>query len=304
MPGLPSFAPKGRLAIIAGNGFLPVHLAEAARAAGENPFIIPLRNESDQRFEGFETAPASIADIAGFNRLFREKNIDRVVLSGGVTRRPDWRDIRPNWRVLRKLPLLVRTLVSGGDDALLQVAIGLIEAQGCRVIGAHEIAPGLLAKTGPLGAHSPSDEDRRDIGKASEAARRLGELDIGQGAVSVGGRIVALEGVEGTDRMLERVAVLRSEGRISARRKGVLVKLCKPQQDMRADLPTIGPSTVENAVKAGLAGIAVEAGRALLLEEEKMVAAADAAGVFVFGIDLGLPRGGRLNGGQSSGELP
>ncbi|TCV63598.1 hypothetical protein EDE05_11960 [Neorhizobium sp. R1-B] len=292
MRGVPSLAPKGRLAIIAGNGFLPIYLAEAAREGGENPFIISLRNESDQRFDGFETATASIADIKSFEQIFQENGIDRVVLSGGVTRRPDWRDIRPNWKVLRKLPLLLRTLVSGGDDALLQVAIGIIEAQGCRVIGAHEVAPGLLAKTGKLGAYTPSQDDIRDIEKAAEAARRLGELDIGQGSVSVGGRVVALEGVEGTDRMLERVAALRAEGRISARRKGVLVKLCKPQQDMRADLPTIGPSTVENAVKAGLAGIAVEAGRALVLEEQKMIAAADAAGIFVCGIDLGLPQGG------------
>ena len=292
MRGVPSLAPKGRLAIIAGNGFLPIYLAEAAREGGENPFIISLRNESDQRFDGFETASASIADITGFERIFREKGIGRVVLSGGVTRRPDWRDIRPNWKVLRKLPLLLRTLVSGGDDALLQVAIGIIEAQGCRVIGAHEVAPGLLARTGRLGARAPSQDDIRDIEKAAEAARRLGELDIGQGSVSVGGRVVALEGVEGTDRMLDRVAALRAERRISVRRKGVLVKLCKPQQDMRADLPTIGPSTVENAVKAGLAGIAVEAGRALVLEEQKMISAADAAGIFVCGIDLGLPQGG------------
>ncbi len=172
------------------------------------------------------------------------------------------------------------------------MVIKLIEAMGCEVLGAHEIVPGLLAKTGPLGAHAPSDDDHRDIDRASEAAKRLGELDIGQGAVSVGGRVVALEGVEGTDRMLERVTALRAEGRISARRKGVLVKLCKPQQDMRADLPTIGPSTVENVIRAGLAGIAVEAGRALVLEEAKMIAAADAAGVFVCGIDPGLPRGG------------
>ncbi|MFB9951982.1 LpxI family protein [Rhizobium puerariae] len=299
MPGFPSPAPKGRLAIIAGNGFLPVHLAAAARAAGEDPFIIRLRNESDQDFGDFETAAASIADIVGFSRIFREKGVDRVVLSGGVTRRPDWRDIRPNWKALRKLPLLVRTLMSGGDDALLQVAIGIVEAQGCRVIGAHEVAPGLLARTGPLGSHAPTGEDWRDVAKAAEAARRLGELDIGQGAVSVGGRVVALEGVEGTDRMLERVAALRAEGRISSRRRGSLVKLCKPQQDMRADLPAIGPSTVENAVKAGLAGVAVEAGRALILEEAKLIAAADAAGIFVCGIDPGLPDWGLPNGGLS-----
>ncbi len=281
-----------RLAIIAGNGFLPVHLARAARDAGEDPFIIPLRKESDQDFGGFEVAGASIADVAAINRIFREQGIDRVVLSGGVTRRPDWRDIRPTWKTIRKLPLLMKTLVAGGDDALLQVAIGIIEAQGCRVVGAHEIAPGLLAKIGPLGTCLPSADDRDDIERAIEAARRLGELDIGQGAVSVGGRVVALEGAEGTDAMLRRVAALRAEGRISRRRKGVLVKLCKPQQDMRADLPTVGPSTVANAAEAGLAGIAIEAGRALVLQEDAMIAAADKAGIFVCGIDPALPRGG------------
>lgn len=280
--------PKGRLAIIAGNGFLPIHLAHAARDAGENPFIIPLRNESYQSFDGFETSAAGIADIARIGGLFRQHGIDRVVLSGGVKRRPDWRDIRPTWKTVGKIPSVVKALVAGGDDTLLKVAIGVIEAEGCHVIGAHDIAPGLLAKVGPFGANRASQDDLRDIERATEAARRLGELDIGQGAVSVGGRVVALEGVEGTDRMLERVASLRAEGRISARRKGVLVKLCKPQQDMRADLPTIGPSTVESAVKAGLAGIAIEAGRALVLEEERLVAEANAAGIFVTGIDLGL----------------
>lgn len=291
-------SPKGRLAIIAGNGALPIHVANAARVIGENPLIVLLRNEANNRFDGFETLALSIADIAGFGRIFREKGIDRVALSGGVTRRPDWRELRPNWKVVRNLPALVRNLISGGDDAILQVAISLIEAQGCRVIGAHEIAPGLLVRSGVIGMHGPTDDDRRDIARAAEAARLLGELDIGQGAVSVGGRVVALEGVEGTDRMLERVAALRADGRISARRKGVLVKLCKPQQDMRADLPTIGPSTVENAVKAGLAGLAVEAGRALLLDEAELIAAANAAGLFVFGLDRGLPENG-----LSQGEL-
>ena len=282
----------GRLAIIAGDGFLPIYLAQAARAAGDDPLMIRLRNESAQAFEGFETVTASIADIAGFASIFRQNGIGRVVLSGAVKRRPDWRDIRPNWKVLRQLPSLVGNLLSGGDDALLQAAIGIIEAQGCAVVGAHEIAPALLARVGPLGTHQPSDDDRRDVTKAAEAAIRLGELDIGQGAVSIGGRVVALEGVEGTDQMLQRVAALRAEGRISARRKGVLVKLCKPQQDLRADLPSIGPSTVEHAARAGLAGIAVEAGRSLVLEEDKMVEAANRSGIFICGIDTGLPRGG------------
>ncbi|RWX75598.1 LpxI family protein [Neorhizobium lilium] len=286
--GTPSLAPEGRLAIIAGRGQLPVYLAEAARRAGEQPLILALKNEADQRFEGFDVVRVGIGDLAQIQSLLRVGGIVRVVMSGGVSRRPEWRDIKPTFKTLIKIPSVVRTLMSSGDDAVLQMVIKLIEAMGCHVIGAQEIAPGLLAKTGVLGSVVPGDDDLRDIEKAVEAAEMLGRLDIGQGAVCVGGRVVALEGVEGTDQMLQRVAELRAAGRISSRRRGVLVKLCKPQQDMRADLPTIGLSTLENARKAGLAGIAVEAGRALVLDETQLVAAADAADMFVTGIDLGL----------------
>ncbi len=281
----------GRLAIVAGSGMLPHFVAEAAREAGEDPFIFRLSNESDQTWDGFDSTVIGVGDMAGLSRLVKAKGIGRVVLSGGVKRRPAFRDIHVNLRSLLKLPMAVKTLLAGGDDAVLKMVIALIEAQGCRVLGAHDIAPDLLAETGPLGSIKPSGEDMRDIARAAEAAEALGRLDVGQGAVSVGGRIVALEGVEGTDAMLARVARLRAEGRISSYRKGVLVKLCKPQQDIRADLPAIGRSTVENAAKAGLAGIAVEAGRALVIERAAVLEAADAAGIFVCGIDLGLPGG-------------
>lgn len=277
-----------RLAIIAGSGFLPYYVAVAAREAGENPLIIRLKNEADLDWSQFESAAISVGDVQGLGQLLSTNGIDRVVLSGGVSRRPEWREIRPNLKMIAKMPSIIRTLLSGGDDTVLQMVIGLIEVQGARVIGAHEIAPALLATTGPLGQVKPNDDDRRDIAKAAKAALAVGALDIGQGAVSVGGRIVAMEGVEGTDGMLERVAALRAAGRISSRRKGVLVKLCKPQQDIRADLPTIGPSTVLNAAKAGLAGIAVEAGRAFILDREAMLKAADDAGLFVCGIDTAL----------------
>ncbi|MDR6102454.1 DUF1009 family protein [Agrobacterium larrymoorei] len=277
-----------RLAIIAGSGSLPLYVALAARSAGENPLIIRLKNEADLDWSQFENASISVGDVKGLGQLLSRYGIDRVVLSGGVARRPEWREIRPNLKMIAKMPSIIRTLLSGGDDTVLQMVIGLIEAQGARVIGAHEIAPALLATTGPLGKIKPSDEDRKDIAKAAQAALALGVLDVGQGAVSVGGRIVAMEGVEGTDGMLERVATLRAAGRISQRRKGVLVKLCKPQQDIRADLPTIGPSTVDNVAKAGLAGIAVEAGRAFILDRDEMLKAADAAGLFVCGIDTSL----------------
>ncbi|MDH6294869.1 hypothetical protein SAMN03159422_00469 [Agrobacterium fabrum] len=289
----------GRLAIVAGSGQLPLYVAAAAREMGENPFIVRLRDDSRYDWSGFENAVISVGDVAGLGRLLRENQVDRVVLSGAVARRPEWREIRPTAGILIKLPSIVKTLLSGGDDAVLQMVIKIISTLGAKVIGAHEIAPGLLATTGPLGGQKPAEEDLKDIRRAAEAALALGKLDVGQGAVSVGGRIVALEGVEGTDAMLARVAALRAEGRISPRRKGVLVKLCKPQQDIRADLPTIGIETVENAKKAGLAGIAVEAGRALVLDREAMLKAANEAGIFVCGIDTSL--GGDMVGGDMIG---
>lgn len=279
---------KGRLGIIAGSGLLPFYVAEAARAAGEDPLIIRLANEATTPFDGFEEAVMGVGDMAALKRLLARHAVRRVVLSGGVRRRPEWREIHPTFATLAKVPSIIRTLLSGGDDAVLQMVIKLIEAHGAEVIGAHQVAPDLLAELGPIGTARPTDEDRRDIEKAAEAAMALGALDVGQGSVSVGGRIVALEGVEGTDQMLSRVAALRAEGRISARRRGVLVKMCKPHQDIRADLPTIGRSTVENAAAAGLAGIAIEAGRALVLERADMIRAANEAGLFVCGIDRGL----------------
>lgn len=280
--GLPR---NGRLAIIAGSGKLPLFLAEAAREAGENPFVLRLKDEADDIWQRFDNAVVGVGDMAGLSALFRQHDIRRVVMSGAVKRRPAFGEIRANFKSLLKLPMALKTLLAGGDDAVLRMVISLIEAQGCEVLGAHEILPGLLATTGPLGAITPDTESLKDIEKAADAAEMLGRLDVGQGAIAVGGRIVALEGAEGTDAMLARVRDLRDEGRISRRRKGVLVKLCKPQQDLRADLPTIGVSTVENAKAAGLAGIAVEAGRALVVEREAVVAAADAVGIFVVGID-------------------
>lgn len=278
----------GRLAIIAGNGFLPLHVAAAARAAGEHPLVIELKGESAGRFPGFDSASIGVGDVAGLQALFRRHGVDRVVLSGGVRRRPAFSELRPTLGFLLSVPSVLKKLKTGGDDAVLQMVIGLIESGGPRVIGAHEIAPDLLAEAGALGKCSPDAEARRDMAAAAEAATALGALDIGQGAVACGGRVVALEGPEGTEQMLARVAALKAEGRISPHRRGVLVKLAKPQQDIRADLPSIGPSTVAQARAAGLSGVAVESGLSLVLERDATIAAADAAGLFLYGLDREL----------------
>ena len=279
-------ATGGRLAIIAGGGALPHHVAEAVRARGEDPYIIALSREAEEAdWVGFDHSVLAIGDFANISRTFRDEGIDRVVLSGWVRRRPEWRDIRPTLRTLAKIPSVLKTLVSGGDDAVLRMAMQLIEASGAHVIGVHEVVPNLLAEPGPIGAVAPDGDDRRDIEAGIAAANALGTLDVGQGAVAIGGRVVALEGAEGTDAMLERVAMLKVEGRVSSRRRGVLVKLCKPGQDLRADLPSIGPSTIALAERAGLAGVAVEAGRALVLERDEVVEVADRAGLFVAGVE-------------------
>ncbi len=194
-------------------------------------------------------------------------------------------------RLLPVLPKIWRALRGSGDDRVLRSIIALFEQAGCRVIGAHEVVPDLLAETGPQTKQHPTDRDWRDILAAYKGADMLGRMDIGQGAVAVSGRIVALEGPEGTDKMLGRVEEMRRSGRISARPGGALVKLCKLNQEERADLPSIGQRTIDTALQAGLSGIAVEAGRALVLDREQTLARADAAGLFIVGIDRnGLER--------------
>lgn len=278
-------AGQGRLAIIAGSGRLPVHVAEAARANGEEPLIFAIRGECDSDWSGFETINLGIGDIAGFKTAARAAGVDRIVLSGGVRLRPAWHEIRLNLGTIWRLPRLVGTLMHGGDNLVLTTAIGLIEDEGLRVIGAHEVAPGLVARIGPLGRHAPDQQSMADIKVAIRAARLLGELDIGQGAIAVGGRVVALEGPEGTDSMISRINELRTRGRISPTRRGVLVKLCKPGQDERVDLPSAGLSTLSHALSAGLAGVALEAGRSLLLDQPEVISFADEHGLFIVGID-------------------
>ena len=168
-----------------------------------------------------------------------------------------------------------------GDDGLLKAVISTIESYGFRVVGAHEIVPDILApEVGTITRKKADQASIADMRAARAAAIMIGSLDIGQAAIAVGSRGVALEGVEGTDAMLQRVAELRIAKRIN-RKGGVLVKCAKPQQEVRADLPAIGVSTVENAVKAGLKGIAIEARRTLILGYAETIAAANEAGIFI-----------------------
>lgn len=274
----------GRLSIIAGRGRFPVLVARAARDRGHDPFIVGISGEADQDWSGFDHCQINIADLAQFTSIIRREAIGSVVLAGGIDRRPGLAELRPTWRSLGAFPTFLRVFAAGGDDKILRLAIRVLENEGVKVLAAQQVAPDLLGRPGPLARIRPAKSDWRDITAASAVALALGHLDVGQGSVSVGGRVIALEGLEGTDAMLARVRELRASKRLTAA-GGVLVKMCKPGQDERADLPSIGPSTVVNAHAAGLAGIAVEAGRALVLERDSVIAEADRLGLFVVGID-------------------
>lgn len=214
-------------------------------------------------------------------KILKSEGITNVVLAGGVRHRPEFKAaLHPGNGNLVALFRFLRAFRLG-DDGLLRAVISTIESYGFRVLGAHEIVPDILAPdVGTITRKRADKESQADMHAAREAAVLIGSLDIGQAAIAVGRRVVALEGVEGTDAMLQRVAELRSAKRIN-RKGGVLVKCAKPQQEVRADLPAIGVSTIENAVKAGLKGIAIEARRTLILGYGETIAAANAAGIFI-----------------------
>lgn len=277
-------AAAGRVAIVAGSGRIPVYVAEKLAAAGRDPFIIAIEGEADEELLRYEHDFVNTAEIGWLVAILKRVAPTEVVMVGGVSARPDLRRLRPDWTTLRLAAFLLPKL-RAGDDAILRGVIATIEGAGFPVRGVHELVPDLLASSGHIAGPKPARADREAISAAIRGALVLGSLDAGQACVAVGKRIVALEGAEGTDMMLQRVADLRKIGRIKVGRGGVLVKLAKPGQELRADLPTIGMATVENAARAGLKGIAVHADNALISDFEATCARADEEGVFLIGID-------------------
>lgn len=280
------FGPGDRVAIVAGSGALPVDIAENLAALGHKPFIVMVQGETSPGLAAYDHDELTVENFAGLAPLLKRHRISHAVFAGGISRRPQLSRLKPSISLLKLLPRALAALVKG-DDGLLRALAAAVEAYGVKVVGAHEIAPDLLASEGPISSIAPRKPDLRDLEAAAAAARAIGALDIGQAAIAIGGRVIALEGVEGTDGLLERVKGLRSHGRLAGKTRGVLVKCAKPNQELRVDLPTIGPATVTAAHAAGLAGIGVEAGRTLVLDLGGVIAEADRLGLFVIGLPAG-----------------
>jgi DUF1009 family protein len=267
----------GRLGILAGSGDLPARVIEACRQEGRPVFVIAFEGETDPAtIAGLPHLWARLGAAGPIFEALRQHAVTEVVFAGGI-RRPSLTSLRPDWRAAKFLARVgYRAL---GDDGLLSAIVKEVEEEGFRVVGVETILPSALAGEGPLGAQRPDAEAEIDISYGFRVARALGALDIGQAVVVQQGLVLGVEAAEGTDALLERCGALRRAGP-----GGVLVKAAKPGQERRADLPTVGRRTVAGAARAGLRGIAVEAGAALILDPPGVAAAADRAGLFVTGV--------------------
>jgi DUF1009 family protein len=248
--------------------------------------VVGIEGEAGEAISEFPHDWFQWGELGHLEKILSGHGKGDVVLIGGVKTRPDFKQLKLDFGTVRMLPMLV-SLMASGDNTVLTGAIRVVESWGHKVVGAHEIAGDLVATAGALTDKRPRSDDLKDARRAMAAARAIGAIDAGQAAVAVNGRIVALEAAEGTDGVLARIAALRQSGRLKwSGRAGVLAKCPKPQQDLRVDMPTIGPSTVAGVDAAGLAGIAIEAGHVMLVEREEILRQAEAAGVFVFAVDI------------------
>jgi DUF1009 family protein len=271
-----------RVALICGAGQFPLAVAEAATTAGCAVFMVALRGAADPAIAAYPHVWLRLGELGRLLRVLKAMNIPEVCLVGGLVK-PELRDLRPDFGAMVRLPAIAR-LLRGGDNHALTGMIALLEAEGVSIVAAQDLAPGLLAPQGNLTAQKPSPRNLEDVRIGLACLASLSPFDVGQAVVVARRRILALEAVEGTDAMLCRIASLRETGRLPGRRSGVLIKAPKRGQDLRVDMPAIGPATIAAAAQARLEGIALEAFGVLLHERDRLTAEAAAAGLFVTGV--------------------
>jgi DUF1009 family protein len=266
------------LGIIAGSGTLPAQVARAALASGRQVFLLGLDGFAEPAV--LAPFPHAIVRLAAVGQIFaqlRTHGCTELVMIGPV-RRPSLLDLRPDAMGAKMLARVGRAAFAG-DDGLLKAVVRIFGEEGFTVLGAHDILTEALGPRGLLSRAAPDAQASADIARGVTVARALGAVDVGQGCVVQQGLVLCVEAAEGTDAMLARAGPLRRPGP-----GGVLVKLLKPGQDRRTDLPTIGAGTMAAAAAAGLRGVAFQAGATILADRAATVAAADATGLFLLGL--------------------
>jgi UDP-2,3-diacylglucosamine hydrolase len=272
------------LGLIAGGGELPRAVAEAARAAGRDVFVVPLTGSiSENWVTDFPHEFHSPGEPGRIIKALKAAGAGEVLLAGKVDR-PKFSEMKLDAKGMLLLPKAMAA-AKKGDDALLRFIVGICEDEGLKAVSVAEAAPALVAGEGALGRITPGADHAADIRQAFKVVHALGALDVGQAAVVCEGLTMSVEAAEGTDAMLARIGTLRESLRGTAvRKRGVLVKALKPTQDAKTDMPVVGVQTVRNAAAVFLAGIAVEAGAALILDKAAVAAEADRLGLFVTGL--------------------
>ena len=263
-----------KLGIVAGGGELPGLLARCAIDRGREVFIVALERQADPSvIEPFNHMWVRLgAAGAALDHLRREK-VEEIILAGPV-RRPSMIELLPDRRAAR---FLASGALTRGDDGLISAIIGLLEdEEGFRVIGIQDILGGIIAPEGNLTTRAPDAREEADISRGVAVLQALEMSDVGQAVAVQQGIVLGIEAIEGTDALIGRAGMLRRPGP-----GPVLVKFSKAGQELRADQPTTGPATVRECVKAGFSGIAVEAGRSLIVDRDDVVTAADRHGLFV-----------------------
>ncbi|HYW64730.1 MAG TPA: UDP-2,3-diacylglucosamine diphosphatase LpxI [Bradyrhizobium sp.] len=274
------------IGLVAAGGMLPFAVGDKLASRGIQPVFFALRGVCDAReVKRFRHHWISIGQLGRLSKLLRAENCRELVFIGALVR-PALSEIRLDWKTLRAMPSVLKAF-RGGDDHLLSSVGRILERDGFRMIGVKDAAPELLMPSGCLTRAAPNPEAEADIARGREVLRALSPFDIGQAAIVIDGHVLGVEDIEGTDGLLARMTRLRAEGRLRAKAgRGVLVKVPKSGQDLRFDLPTLGPRTIEGTAAAELAGIAVIAGQTLVAEPQAMVEAADKTGLFVTGLSL------------------
>ena len=272
------------IALIAGSGDLPLVMARTLERRGREVFVVAVDGEADRDYSGFANVTLGIGAAGKLKSALHQRGCVDVMMAGNF-RRPRFSDIRFDLGTLRIALSTILNLRFGGDDRVVNGVVRIFESEGFRIVGPRDAVPELVAPKGVIGRIKPDKAARADIAFGVEAISHMGRLDIGQSVVVLDRRIVSVEAAEGTTAAVLRCAELRANGRIATPAgSGVLVKMPKPGQETRLDMPVIGVDTVRAASDAGLAGLAVEAEGVLVVGLDEVREAADAAGLFLFGI--------------------
>jgi DUF1009 family protein len=274
-----------RVGIVAGGGNLPVEIARSVQNRGGFVHAVMIEGQAQGTLRSFPHTDASWAEVGKVVKAFKQAGVKDIVLVGKMVR-PRFKTAKPDFGFLRALPSVMRVFRAGGDDAVLRAVISMFENRGLTIRGVGDIAPELLVGDGVMTDMRPSASEDADIAKGLSLIAALGRHDIGQAAVVTDGVIEAIEGAEGTDGMVARVAKQRRDapGDPVIHSRGVLVKRPKPGQDLRVDLPTIGPDTVQQVADARLSGIAAMSGYVLAASRFELIHAAERERVFVAGV--------------------